>query len=360
MKPIGPRALQLVVAGAVVFLLALTASVAPPVADPPELVAADARARCLAAVANDSAASRGVGARGRLEPAGGLLSVGPGALPGLAAVSVARLLVAEGDTVRAGQVIAVLDCRERFAAAAAQAEQQVAATQQQWQQAQLNRSPDGLAASRATVDQLQHEYDYAVTEYTRQQELHRIGYSAEATLAAQRARMDNAAGALARARAQLTHQAASAGHEADGAAAGVARARAALDQARQDLRASEVLAPVDGRVIEIIARPGEQVGPRGVVLLGNTQVMEAVAEVFESDVRLLRPGQAAVVTSVALPGPLPGVITAIGQQVSYPTALDQRAAAPADYRIVEVRVRLHDSRAAERFANLVVDVAFPP
>jgi len=359
-KPVGIRVMQLAVAGVVLLLLALSLAIMPTPSDQPELIAAAMRAQQLAAAAADTGAARGIGARGRLEPAGGLISVGPGALTGVASASVARLLVKAGDTVAAGQVVAVLDCQERFAAQVVQAEQQVALAAEQLRLAQINHGPVGLAATQATVAQLQHDAEYAASEYARQQELRRIGYSADADVDAARARADNAAAALDRARATLNQQTAGTGSEAKQATANLARARATLDQAREDLRASEVTAPVAGSVIDVLAKPGEQIGPRGIILLGNLSSMEAVAEVAESEVRLLRTGQAATITSAALPAPLTGAIVAIGQQVSRPDALAQQAAAPVDYRIVEVRVRLDDSATAANYSNLVVDINFQP
>jgi HlyD family secretion protein len=50
-------------------------------------------------------------------------------------------------------------------------------------------------------------------------------------------------------------------------------------------------------VLQIHARPGERVGPEGIVELADTSVMYAVAEVYETDVGRVRIGQRARIRS---------------------------------------------------------------
>ena len=60
-----------------------------------------------------------------------------------------------------------------------------------------------------------------------------------------------------------------------------------------ELERSFVRAPFAGRVIDVRRRPGEIVGMEGVLELARVDQMQAVAEVFEADVRRVRVGQRA-------------------------------------------------------------------
>ena len=57
-----------------------------------------------------------------------------------------------------------------------------------------------------------------------------------------------------------------------------------LRLARAELARVEVRSPIQGQVIEVHARAGERVGPEGIVDLGETGAMYAVAEVYETDI----------------------------------------------------------------------------
>ena len=84
----------------------------------------------------------------------------------------------------------------------------------------------------------------------------------------------------------------------------IARARLAATRAELDL--SLVRAPISGQVLEIHAREGEHLGPDGILELGRTDEMFAIAEVYETDAHRVRKGQRAVVRSPALATPLEG------------------------------------------------------
>ena len=78
----------------------------------------------------------------------------------------------------------------------------------------------------------------------------------------------------------------------DSAAARVARQEAELER-------TFVRAPFAGRVIDVLRRPGEIVGVDGILELARIDQMQAVAEVFEADVRRVAVGQRARVRSQA-------------------------------------------------------------
>jgi len=74
------------------------------------------------------------------------------------------------------------------------------------------------------------------------------------------------------------------------AQAEVGRAKAAVEKAKADLDLAYVRSPRDGRVLKIHARPGEVVSKQeeGILKLGQTDQMYAVAEVYETKPRLVK------------------------------------------------------------------------
>lgn len=161
---------------------------------------------------------------------------------------------------------------------------------------------------------------------------------------------------LARA-GQLTTGRAGAKARRDDAEAAVRAARAVLEAARAQLELAVVRAPIAGRVIEIHARAGERVGAEGVLELGRTDEMFAVAEVYETDIGGVEIGQRAVVTSPALDAPLEGTVDRIGLKVGKLDVLGTDPVAKTDARVVEVEIRLDDGDRVSHLTNLQVEVA---
>src|SRR5262249_30831279 len=137
-------------------------------------------------------------------------------------------------------------------------------------------------------------------------------------------------------------------------------ARAELEGARAKLDQSRVRAPISGQVLEVHAREGERVESDGIVELGDTAAMYAVAEVYETDIARVRLGQRARVSTPGLPSGLTGPVERIGLQIGKKDVLGTDPVADADARVVEVEVRLDDPAPAAGLTNLRVDVVFEP
>ncbi|MDX1944081.1 MAG: efflux RND transporter periplasmic adaptor subunit [Pirellulaceae bacterium] len=127
-------------------------------------------------------------------------------------------------------------------------------------------------------------------------------------------------------------------------AAGVARAEA-------DLRGTQIISPIAGRVLKIHARPGERIGELGLAEIGDTAAMHAVAEVYERDVPRVRIGQPAKVKVQSLPGELPGQVLHVGWKIGRRVVLDNDPVKDTDARVVEVWIEL-DSASSQRVAGL--------
>jgi HlyD family secretion protein len=109
-------------------------------------------------------------------------------------------------------------------------------------------------------------------------------------------------------------------------------------------------------VLIIHARAGERIGPDGLLELGQTERMYVVAEVYETDIALVRVGQKAVVSSPALSKPITGTVERIGQLIGKNDILDLDPVARMDSRVIEVFILLDDAQAVASLTNLQVDV----
>jgi HlyD family secretion protein len=130
-------------------------------------------------------------------------------------------------------------------------------------------------------------------------------------------------------------------------------ARANLTKVNADLANTELRAPIQGQVLRIHSRPGERPSDKGLLELGDSDRMQAVIEVYESDINRVRIGQAVRLTSEngGFQGDLHGVVERINPQVRQREVLSTDPTGDADARIVEVRVQL-DPADARRVRSL--------
>ncbi len=136
----------------------------------------------------------------------------------------------------------------------------------------------------------------------------------------------------------------------------ISAAAARVTRFETELERSFVRAPFAGRVIDVRRRPGEIVGVEGILELARVDQMQAIAEVFEADVRRVRVGQRALVRSPALPQDLAGTVTRIRPKVQKLDQIGDDPVARKDGRIVEVEIKLDDGRLAANLTNLQVEV----
>jgi HlyD family secretion protein len=88
--------------------------------------------------------------------------------------------------------------------------------------------------------------------------------------------------------------------------------------------------------------------------------MYAIAEVYETDVRHVKVGQRATISSPALERELSRTVRAIRQKVQKQDEIGTDPAARKDARIIEVPILLDDPAPAAGLTNLQVDVVIPP
>jgi len=331
-----------------------------------------------------------VTALGRLEPRGEAIQLS--AFTANEAGRVEQLLVKQGDTVRTGQVVAILDSRARLEAALEQAREQVQVSESNLEQVKAGAKSGEInaqaatisriqaerrgqiAAQAATVARLEAESRNAQLEYQRYEALFQNGaISASARdsklltaetvqqqLLAARANLRQTKEAqldeIKEAKATLNKIVEVRPVDVRAAQAQVKSAIAAVKEAQANLDLAFVRAPRDGQILKIHTWPGEVVGSDGVVTLGQTSQMYVVAEVYETDVGKVRLGQQATITSRVFPGELQGTVEQIGLEIGKRDVLDTDPTADIDARVVEVKIRLTSkaSRVAAAFTNLQV------
>ncbi len=328
-------------------------------------------------------------ALGRIEPASRVIDVATAE-----AGRIDRLEVQKGDQVQAGQVLAYLDTydvrraeRDVAASQLAEARAQLAAEttvgNSQVQEASTRVGQiDGpqqaaIAAQQSAVESLQAELSVAEIDLARFQELNESGAISRQELDRQQATVNSLRADLGN--AQATKQRLEQARLSDirNAQAQVVSARATttrdqvtskVDSAAQNLALAEaqlartiVRSPQAGQVLDVFAYPGEAVSPADgpILALGDTNQMVVVAEVYETDIGLVKLGQPATITSRngAFAETLTGTVSEIGLQIAKNDVLDDDPAANADARVVEVRVQVDQSEALAALTNLQVDVA---
>lgn len=264
-------------------------------------------ARTNSVVAAPAAGQRAVAALGRLDPSGDVRRLaapisGIGGSPRLVA-----LLVQEGDRVQAGQLLARFDTGPALEAQAR------------------------LLDSRIT--NLRDRLALQIRDIARYRQLGRSGAVPSADL-------DTRESDLLALQGQL--------QEASDDRARIAR----------ELELTQLRAPIAGTVLRLHARVGERPGDKGVLELGNSDRMEALVEIYESDIDRVRIGQPVSLTSEngGFRGQLRGRVARISPLVRQREILSTDPTGDADARIVEIRVALEplDARRVRELTGLKV------
>jgi HlyD family secretion protein len=217
----------------------------------------------------------------------------------------------EGDRVRKGEVLAVLD-RSRLEPQVAQAAAQVEAQRQVAERLHRGSRPEEIAQAEANVESAKADAVNAKLQYDRMRNLRavRLPDRTEASAVSQE-EVDNAKAALdvAEARLMVNKKAlelARLGPRYEDRAEGDARLQANEAQLaflRQQLADTELKAPSDAIVRTRLLEPGEMASPqRPVFSLAIIDPKWVRAYVSEPDLGRVRPGMKATVTVDSFPG----------------------------------------------------------
>ncbi|MBW4683555.1 MAG: ABC exporter membrane fusion protein [Komarekiella atlantica HA4396-MV6] len=341
---------------------------------------------------------------------------------------VEKLLVKEGDRVKAGQVIAIMDSRDRLQASLGEAQKQVQVAKSRLNQVRAGAKQGEIGAREATIKRLEVELEgntktqqatinrleaelqgqkqqleaivarvaaqrqNAQADVQRYETLYKNGaissqevdsrrlsaetssqqlIESQATKARTLATLEqqlteakaNRNQTLASLQQQINEAKATLNQTAEirptdvaNAQAEVESAQATVEKIKAQLAQAYIHAPKTGQILKINTRAGETVGEEGIVDLGQTDQMYAVAEVYQSDINKVRQGQSVRISSDSLPNELQGRVDWIGMQVERQNLINSDPSSNIDARVVEVHVQLNklSSQKASQFTNLQV------
>lgn len=202
--------------------------------------------------------------------------------------TVAAVPVAEGQTVRAGQVLVELDDAELRAAlrAADWAVAQAQARVRQLQEVQQPVAAQALRQAQATLDTAQRQL-------RRQEDLFRQGYVGQAALDEGRKAVELADAQVGATKRQLETTLTGGSDEALALTA-LSQARANAEAARARLLHARIVAPVDGVLISRDVEQGDVVQPgKTLMVLSPTGETQLVVQFDEKNLGLLAVGQPA-------------------------------------------------------------------
>ena len=204
---------------------------------------------------------------------------------------VTQVNVQEGDSVKAGDVIAELDDHDAQRRVA-QAEANLAARQQDLAQAQQPPSTSDLEIAQQTLKK-------AALALAAAQDRFKKNSTDENRIAQEIAQSDYDI-----ARANFDRQTrAPTSFELDTLQRAIDSAQIDLDNARETLAETQLKAPFDGTITEVDADPGALVGGYSpVAVLEDTSKLELLADIDEIDVAEVQEGQSVDINFDAFPG----------------------------------------------------------
>jgi len=272
---------------------------------------------------------------GRIQPNGGIVNVSAPSTD-----TIAQVLVQEGQQVKSGDVLAILSSREarqlqleeaRLALTQAELERDSGMRMEREKRQNLE---DGLSDAKERLANLyaNKAEDYVSPEYITARE-----------------------GEIEDFQQQLKVSALEMEKLQRGTDLGVTRAQKQVAIAEAALAESTVLSPLAGRVLKVLGRAGEHVGPT-LFMIGDTSSMFVRAEVYESDAMRVKSGQKAVISSAAIPGKLGGTVESMGTMIYKSTLESVDANMQTGSRVVEALIRLDPNAWSDRLINLQVDV----
>ena len=298
----------------------------------------------------------GVSCLGRIQPEQGNVIVGARSLSGQPSV-IAKLNVKEGDSIKAGQTIAVLDSLPQLEAAVRQAESRIKAAEVRVKQAgETTVKPGDIAVQKAGIARLEVDLANARSNLARTEDLFKNAATTKPVLDHDRYVVDAITKQIAEAKERLNTMGEIRQIDVDVAAAEVRAAEAELQRLKVESESAIIRAPYSGVVLKVYAFQGSEVTPRGILEIARVDQMSVVAEVAESDIQRVKLGQRAKITGYVLPHPIEGAVERLGLKVSRNSLAVDDAVNITDARVVEVRIRLDDSADVRNLIDAQVEV----
>lgn len=280
-----------------------------------------------------------VGALGRFVPENGLLRIAAPYYESRPSV-IAHLAVVEGQSIRRGQLIAVLDGKPQVEAERARVLAQIDLARRRLDQVRAGTKPSDHEAQRAEIQRLEAAHRLDELQLARYQRLFASHDIAASALDERRAAEQASRQAIEAARQRLSSIIEVRPEDVRVLESELAVAEAQLREIETRLAALTVNAPASGVVVKIHARSGEQPGPSGILEMADVARMEAEAEVYASDLAAVRAGQHATVEPEGGSSKMAGEVIRIGAEVRPATVLSGDPVSFNDARVVPVRIRV--------------------
>jgi len=326
---------------------------------------------------------KAISALGRLEPQGEVIKVASPSTLGTSRI--VKLMVKEGDIVKQGQVIAVLDSYDRSVAALLQAQSQAQESERNLakvkagaksgeiiaQEGNVMSAAANIKSIEANAARIRAELEIAGKDYNRFLQVYKEGAISQTVLDTYRLKVETLQGQFIQAEQQI-QQAQFQLRQSQGLLNSVREVRPTdvqfaeaqlqtaivnVKKAEIDLDLSQVRAPIDGQILKVNSKIGETVSQNnGVVEIGNTQQMYVVAEIYETDIGKIKVGQKAIIQSEVFEGEITGKVDQIGLRIAKNDVLGTDPAAKTDARIIEVKIKLDNSQKVSGLTNLQVRV----
>ena len=200
----------------------------------------------------------------------------------------------------------------------------------------------------------------AQLEYQRTANLHKEGILPDTTLQSSKLKVDTTIQMINNAKERLHSLAEVRPIDVEVAASQVQAAVAEANRARSEYEASIIRSLYNGRVLKIIAWPGSEVGPGGLIEIARVSRMYVIAEVDESDIGKVKVGQRAKITGESLAANLKGTVERIGMEVARNSVSFDDPRSLSNTKVIEVKVLLDDAKAAQNLIHAQVAVVIAP
>jgi HlyD family secretion protein len=301
----------------------------------------------------------GVGALGRVVPGSRVRRLSPPATITMNRVD--RLFVSEGQSVVAGQLLAEFADAAEKDAAVARADAQVDEANAELARVVAAGRPEDVTALKEHVTGLRVQQEISWADANRADALVPSGAGARAVAERADAAASRVTADLRESEARLASLSFPRAEDVAVAKAKVRSAQAAREHARAEAALSRIFAPISGMILKIYARPGDLVGPAGLLDLADLDKMEVIADVYETDLSRVRLGANA---EISIPGTTlhyPARVREVGRMVKRDLQAGTDPVAAVDGRTVEVKLDLGDGASEfSRRINSQVHVAIRP
>lgn len=306
-----------------------------------------------------SDAGRPVACLGRISPLNGIIHIAQPASSYPGPSPVAEVDVQEGDLVKKGQVIAILENRDRLETSWRVAQAQALVAEAQRAKVIEGGSPAEVAAQRAEVARLSAAFEAAKINQGRSDTLRKDSAIADVDFQATQLALETQQKLFEAAQQRLRSLVEVRDVDLKMTNAQYQAAVAEAEHDKAEFEQAFIRAPADGRVVRIDAHPGETIGPDGVEF-AEINPLYVIAEVDESDAGRVRVGERATITGAAFPDKLGGAVERIGTKVGRNGLVTTDPTLSSDSRVVEVKIRLDDGSRAANFLLARVTVILQP